>query len=460
MCAKITEQIFGTDILKCAVRYKKEPVMKFTDRNYFPDMTKIDERAVKGASLNRGRIIFHSDLNNFYASVECAINPSLRGHPVAVCGSSEQRHGIILAKNNLAKSYGVKTAEAIWQAKNKCPDLVLVEADYEKYSKYSKLARKIYYDYTDKVEPFGADEAWLDVSGYRGVNNFEDAGHLADSIRNRIFSELGLTVSIGVSYNKVFAKLASDYKKPNATTVFSPDKYGEIIAKLPASDMIYVGKSTNAALSNFGVHTIGQVASLNEAFMKTAFGKCGVTLLRNARGEDVSPVVSGWEFEEIKSIGNSLTCHRDLENDSDVRMMCYMLAESVGTRLRNHGLKCSVVQISIRESDLKTHEHQATLSEPTDCTKIIAQTAYEIFDSVYDWHTSVRSIGIRGSCLCRADTPVQLSIFDSEREKNERNSKIDKTVDSIRGRFGNSLLQRAVVMCDSKLTGACVKEKL
>lgn len=460
MCGKITEQIFRTNIQTDVSNYRKEPLMKFTDRIYFSDMSKIDKRAINGVNLNRGRIIFHSDLNNFYASVECALDPSLRGHPVAVCGSSELRHGIILAKNNLAKSYGVKTAEAIWQAKKKCPDLVLVPADYEKYSKYSKLARKIYYDYTDKVEPFGADEAWLDVSGYSGVHNFEDAGHLADSIRNRIFSELGLTVSIGVSYNKVFAKLASDYKKPDATTVFSPDKYGEIIANLPASDMIYVGKSTRAALSNFGVHTIGQIASLNESFMKTAFGKVGVGLLKNARGEDVSPVVSEWEFEGIKSIGNSLTCPRDLENDSDVRMMCYMLAESVGARLRCHGLKCSVVQISIRESDLKTHEHQTTLSEPTDCTKIIAETAYKIFNSVYDWHTSVRSIGIRGSCLCRADTPIQLSIFDYERERNERNSKIDKTVDSIRGRFGNSSLQRAVVMCDTRLTGACVKERL
>ncbi len=419
----------------------------------------IDKRAALGAELNRGRFIFHSDLNNFYASVECALDPSLRGHPVAVCGSVESRHGIVLAKNNLAKKYGVKTAQVIWQAKQKCPDLVLVPADYEKYSKYSYLARKIYYDYTDRVEPFGADEAWLDVTGCKGIHDFESAKKLADEIRNRIFDELGLTVSIGVSYNKIFAKLASDYKKPDATTVFSPDKYGEIIANLPASDMIYVGKSTEETLAKFGVRTIGEIAGLSEFFMRSTFGKNGIFLLGNARGEDTSAVVHETEFEEIKSIGNSVTTPRDLENDDDVRMMCWMLAESVGARLRRHGLKCCTIQISIRESDLKTHEHQVKLSEPTDCTRIIAENACRIFTSVYDWHTSVRSIGIRGTNLCSADTPIQLSVFEDDRERNRRDFEIDKAVDNIRKRFGKSSLQRAVVMCDSRLTGACVKGK-
>lgn len=427
--------------------------------NTTSEKVNIDERVRHGTELNRGRFIFHSDLNNFYASVECALDPSLRGHPVAVCGSVESRHGIVLAKNNLAKKYGVKTAEVIWQAKKKCPDLVTVPADYEKYSKYSHLARKIYYDYTDRVEPFGADEAWLDVTGCRGVHDFESARVLADEIRNRIFTELGLTVSVGVSYNKVFAKLASDYKKPDATTVFSPNEYGDIIAKLPVSDMIFIGKSTEAALSKFGIHTIGQLASLSESFVKSVFGKNGVGMLRNARGEDTSPVIPESEFEEIKSIGNSSTAPRDLENDDDVRMMCWMLSESVGARLRAHGLKCRVIQLSIRESDLKTHEHRAKLAEPTDSTRVIAQTAYNIFTSVYDWHTSIRSVGVRGTDLCAADAPVQLSIFDCIGEENGRNSKIDRTIDSIRGRFGKSSLQRAVVMCDSRLTGANVKSK-
>lgn len=428
-----------------------------TERNINSEAAAIDKRAMLGAKLNEGRFIFHSDLNNFYASVECALDPSLRGHPVAVCGSVESRHGIILAKNNLAKKYGVKTAEVIWQAKQKCPDLVLVPADYEKYSKYSRRARQIYYDYTDRVEPFGADEAWLDITGTKGIYDFESAKKLADEIRDRIFTELGLTVSIGVSYNKIFAKLASDYKKPDATTVFSPDKYGSIIAELPASDMIYVGKSTESALARFGVHTIGQIASLTESFMQSTFGKSGVFLLRNARGEDTSPVVRESESEEIKSIGNSSTAPRDLENDDDVRMMCWMLAESVGTRLRRHGLKCRTVQLSIRESDLKCRDHQVRLKEPTDSTRVIAETAQSIFRSVYDWHTTVRSIGIRGTNLCGADTPVQISVFENERERTRKDLSIDKTVDNIRTRFGKSSLQRAVVMCDSKLTGAKVK---
>lgn len=418
-----------------------------------------DKRAKRGAELNRGRIIFHSDLNNFFASVECALCPDLRGHPVAVCGDVEERHGIILAKNNLAKSYGVKTAEAVWQAKKKCPGLVLVRANYENYMKYSHMARKIYSDYTDKVEPFGADEAWLDITGHSGIKTFEQARHLADDIRNRIFEELGLTVSIGVSYNKVFAKLASDYKKPDATTVFAPEDYGSIIANLPASDMIFVGRSTESTLARFGIHTIGELANMGEAFVKSIFGKNGLSILRSARGEDTSPVVPGGEFPEIKSIGNSTTPPRDLANDEDVRAMCFMLAESVGARLRAHELKCSCVQISIRESDLKTHEHQRKLKMPTNSTVDIANIAFDIFHAVYDWHIPVRSIGVRACSLTPEDTPFQLSIFDDEICARERLSKIDRAVDSIRDRFGYSSLQRGIVMCDKHLTGASVKDE-
>ncbi|MBR5308720.1 MAG: DNA polymerase IV [Clostridia bacterium] len=422
-----------------------------------PETAFVDKRALKGALLNRGRFVFHSDLNNFYASVECLLNPELRGHPVAVCGSCEQRHGIVLAKNDIAKKYGVKTAEVIWQAKKKCPNLVTVPANYERYSFYSHAVRKIYSDYTDKVEPFGADEAWLEITGHRDVHSFDEAKMLADEIRNRVYLETGLTVSIGVSYNKVFAKLASDYKKPDATTVFAPESYGSIIAGLPASDMIFVGKSTEAALSRFGVHTIGQLAALDDNFVCAVFGKNGMGLVRCARGEDTSAVVPESESEEIKSIGNSSTSFRDLESNDDVRMMCYTLSESVGARLRRHGLKCGTVQISIRESDLKTHEHQIRLATPTDSTRVIAEAACTVFASVYNWHKSIRSIGVRACNLTDADAPRQLSVFDADEKRDERLRKIDSTVDSIRNRFGSTSLQRAVVMCDSRLTGACVK---
>ncbi len=432
--------------------------MQAQDRIFKENINEIDKRARHGANINHGRIIFHSDLNNFFASVECALNPALRGHPVAVCGDVEERHGIILAKNNLAKSYGVKTAEAVWQAKSKCPGLVLVRANYENYMKYSHMARKIYSDYSDKVEPFGADEAWLDITGHSGIKTLEQARSLADHLRNRIFEELGLTVSIGVSYNKIFAKLASDYKKPDATTVFAPEDYAGIISQLPASDMIFVGRSTESTLARFGIHTIGQLASVGEPFIKSILGKNGLSILRSARGEDTSPVIPGGEHSEIKSIGNSTTPPRDLENDEDVRAMCYMLAESVGARLRTHGLKCSCVQISIRESDLKTHEHQLRLKLPTNSTSDIANTAYGIFQSVYRWHIPVRSIGIRACNLSPADAPFQLSIFDDEINKREKLSKLDSAVDSIRDRFGYSLLQRGVVMCDRRLTGASVKD--
>lgn len=432
--------------------------MQYGKRNYIIGSDKIDMRAINGANMNYGRIILHSDLNNFFASVECALNPSLRGRPVAVCGSVEDRHGIVLAKSNLAKKYNIKTAETVYQAKKKCPKLVIVEANYENYIKYSRMARKIYYDYTDKVEPFGADEAWLDITGNPGVKDFEKAKIIADEIRNRIFEELGLTVSVGVSYNKIFAKLASDYKKPDATTVFSPYEYADIIAKLPISAMIYAGKSTCATLSKFGINTIGELAQLNMMSLKTLLGKNGEIIWRNARGEDTSPVVNNGKLEEIKSIGNSVTPPRDLKNNEDVKAMCYMLAESVGTRLRSHGMKCLTVRLSIRESDLKSHEHQQKLDIPTDSTVTIANIAYKIFTEVYDWHIPVRSIGIRGCELCGEKTPIQLSVFDNEIAFRNKNEKIDKTVDNIRKRFGYTSLQRGIVMCDKRLTGANVKD--
>ena len=419
----------------------------------------IDKRAQYGAYINRGRVILHCDLNNFYASCECALNPELRGHPVAVCGDIQARHGIILAKNELAKKYGVKTAEPVWQAKQKCPCLVLVQANYEHYMEYSHLSREIFCEYSNKVESFGEDEAWIDLTGSIHTKNLSDGAKIADEIRNRIFKELGLTASVGVSYNKIFAKLASDYRKPDATTVFAPEDYLEIIANLPVSDMLYIGRSTSNILSGIGIHTIGQLANLTEPFMKTLFGKNGITMLANARGENTDSVSDVGEEEEIKSIGNSSTPPKDLENEQEVKAMCYMLAESVGARLRQYNLKCNTIQISIRESDLTTHEHQIKLEFSTNSTVTIANSAFRLFCSVYDWHIPVRSMGVRATNLERADTPVQLSIFDDGISKRTKISKIDNTVDAIRDRYGYSSVQRGVLMCDKGLTNSNVKDE-
>ncbi len=417
-----------------------------------------DVRAMTGAKINRGRFILHSDLNNFFASVECALNPQLRGHPVAVCGDVEARHGIILAKNYLAKEYGVKTAQTVVEAKKLCPVLVLVSANYENYAKYSALAKKIYADYTDKVEPFGADEAWLDISG--SARSFDDAEKIADEIRNRIFTELGLTASVGVSYNKIFAKLASDYKKPDATTVFSPAEYASKIAPLAVSEMIFVGRSTTATLARYGIHTIGALASCSEAFAKSILGKNGVMHYHNARGEDTSPVSEITYKREIKSIGNSTTPPRDLKNNADVKAMCFCLAESVGARLRAHGLRCNTVQITIRESNLKTHEHQIRLDNPTSSTVEIATIAYSLFESIYDWHIPVRSIGVRATGLESRYTPRQVSIFDEKIDERERKDKIDSTLDTIRDRYGYESLLRGAVICDRALTGVDIKSEM
>ncbi len=408
---------------------------------------------------NEGRVILHSDLNNFFASVECALNPSLRGHPVAVCGSVENRHGIVLAKNYLAKDYGVQTGEVIWQAKQKCPALVLVTANYENYMKYSRRAREIYADYTDRIEPFGADEAWLDLTGSYGVTSLSDGKAVADEIRNRIFSELGLTASVGVANNKIFAKLASDYKKPDATTVFSPDTYEDTVRKLPASDMIFVGRSTAKTLARYGIRTLGQLGDTSDAFIRSTLGKNGEALKCAARGEDTTEVIPGEEEDVIKSIGNSTTPPRDLENMEDVRAMCCMLAESVGTRLRAHGLMCNMLQITIRDSDLEVHEHRRQLEFPTDSTVTIAEEAYRLFADSYAWEKTVRSMGIRGGKLTECTRPLQLSLFDTEIEKREKKAKIDKAVDYVRGRYGYDSLQRGVLLLDRGLTAGNVKDE-
>lgn len=428
--------------------------MKVQKPFFNPSQT--DPRAINGAYINYGRIIFHSDLNNFYASVECALNPELRGLPVAVCGSVESRHGIVLAKNNIAKGFGVKTAEVIWQAKKKCPNLVTVQANYGRYEKYSRLAMKIYREYTDKVEPFGADEAWLDITGHRSVKDFESARALADEIRNRIFNELGLTVSIGVSYNKTFAKLASDYKKPDATTVFTPESYGEIISKLPVADMLFVGKSTEKRLSEYGIYTIGDLAGMNPYFAGSVLGKNGMGLLRSARGEECSQVVSDYGEDSIKSVGNSMTAPRDLECRDDVKAMCYLLSDKVASRLRSHRFKCNTIAISVRDCNLLVREHQASLEYPTDSTDTIAETAFRLFMKICSFDKGIRSIGVRATGLVSENTPYQISVFD-DTELLQRHSNLDRTVDRIRERYGKTSLQRAVVMCDFQLTGAVVK---
>ena len=323
------------------------------------------------------RTILHVDLNNFYASVECLYHPELRGKPVAVSGDVENRHGIILAKNQLAKAAGVKTGEAIWQAKGKCPGLICLPPDYRKYLRFSRLTRKIYADYTDKIESFGIDENWLDVSGSAAL--FGDGPKIAGEIRRRIREEMGVTASVGVSWNKIFAKLGSDMKKPDATTVITEENFRDIVWPLPVEELLYVGRSTKNKLNNRAVFTIGDLAARDVHLLKLALGVWGETLWTFANGLDAAPVAQSGEESFIKSVGNSTTTPRDMVNIEDVKMIVYVLAESVAARLRRHGLKCRTVAVHIRNNELYSFERQGKLPAPSFLAQDIAGKALELF---------------------------------------------------------------------------------
>jgi len=321
----------------------------------------------------RERVILHCDMNNFYASVEAFYDPALREVPMAVGGDPEQRHGIVLAKNYIAKKYGVITGEALWQAKRKCPDIIFIYPHYDRYLKFSRLANALYEQYTDQVEPFGLDESWLDVTG--SVHLFGSGREIANTLRQRIKEELGITASIGVSYNKIFSKLASDMKKPDATTEISTDNFKETVWPLPVSELLYIGSATKKKLHGYGIHTIGQLAKTDCRTLEYWFGKIGVMLWSFANGIDNSTVSNIAAKSLIKSIGNSTTTPRDLVTDDDIKITIYMLAESVAARLREHGFLCRTVQLSVRDNQLFVLERQQTLRSPACVSSVIAEAA-------------------------------------------------------------------------------------
>lgn len=395
------------------------------------------------------RVIIHSDANCFYASVEMLYHPEFAGKPLAVGGDPEARHGIVLTANYIAKKQGVKTGMALWQARQACPDVIFVPPRMDLYLKFSSMLREIYSEYTDKIEPYGCDEAWLDVSNSSSLKG--DGRKIANEISARVKKELGITVSEGISWNKIYAKLGSDYKKPDAITEFNRENYKSLIWKLPVSDLLYVGRSTNRTLSKYGIHTIGDLACTDPDFLMKQFGKMGLVIHSFANGWDESPVAPEGYSAPIKSIGNSTTTPRDLENDLDVQIIFMALAESVSARLRKHGFKCNTVAISIRDNGLYHFSRQMHLREPTDITDEIMEAAMELFRDNYDWPHPIRSLGVRGADLVTADIPVQMSLFMNE-EKRAKQEKMDKAVDEIRRRFGYFSIQRAFMYQDKILS--------
>ena len=386
------------------------------------------------------RIIFHIDQNCYFASVEMISRPELRNVPMAVAGDAQARHGIILAKNEPAKKYGIKTAEAIWQAKAKCPDLVLVDAHHEKYVFYSKKLREMYSEYTDRVEPFGLDECWLDMTD--SVSGYSEAEELALEIRNRVKSEFKLTCSVGISFNKVFAKLGSDYKKPDATTVFTDEDWKEKIWPLPVSDLLFVGGRTAEKLSKINIKTIGELADSDAGFISRYLGKAGIVLWEYANGIDDSPVAESGYKRIPKSVGNSTTTAVDMTSDREIEKTLHMLSESVAQRLRKHMLKGTVVQITVRDCGLGIYEKQRMLYRPTDDAKEIYSAARQLFRESYGWNKGVRSIGVRCTKLVRADSGEQMSIFTDE-FADERDSRLNKVIDDINTRFGAGVIKSA-----------------
>ena len=396
------------------------------------------------------RVILHSDMNNFYASVECMLNPELKAYPIAVCGDVEERHGIVLAKNYKAKAKGVSTGEAIWQAKQKCPGLLIVSPHYDEYMKYSKKARAIYGRYTDEIEPFGMDECWLDVSG--STRAFGSGEKIANERKEAIKFELGLTVSVGVSYNKIFAKLGSDMKKPDAITIITQDDYKEKVWPLPASDLLYVGRATTKKLASYGIHTIGDIANTDADFLKRLLGVNGLAIWKYAAGHDRSRVMPLDHEVPVKSIGHGITCTADLNNGDEVWRVMLELSQDIGHRLRVHKLAATGVQISVRSNELSFRQYQAPLPYSTQSPLDIARLGRELFDSRYTWTMPVRAVTIRAINLIPQDRPMHASLF-YDIAKIERRERVETAIEDIRRRFGNKAIYPAACMGDLKMPG-------
>ena len=395
------------------------------------------------------RSILHADMNNFYASVECLYRPEIRNRPVAVAGDPLNRHGIILAKNGIAKKLGVTTGEAIWQARIKAPDLVLVPPDYGKYLKFSRLARQILYDYTDQVEAFGLDENWIDVTA--SLPLFGPAETIAEAIRQRVKDELGVTVSIGVSFNKIFAKLGSDLKKPDAITCIPPDHVRDIVWPLPVEDLLCVGRRTLPKLQHIGIRTFGDLACADPAILHGLLGKWGEILWLFANGKDTDPVRKIDESSAIKSIGNGTTTPRDLVTDQDVRLVYTVLCESVAARLRDCALKATGVQIQVRDNDLLYYSRQCRLRRPTCLSDELLEGAMALFRETYDWRRPIRGLTVRGINLVTAKGAVPLSLFE-DNGRDIRRENLARSVDEVRRRFGYRSILRTSCLLDDRLT--------
>ncbi len=389
------------------------------------------------------RVILHCDCNNYFASVELLDKPELRDQPVAVAGDPEGRHGIILAKNQIAKNYGVQTAETLWQAKKKCPGLILLPPHMDKYRAMSRRVNTIYLDYTDQVEAFSIDESWLDVTASR--NLFGDGAAIADLLRRRVREELGITISVGVSWNKTFAKMGSDYKKPDATTVITRENVSQILYPLPVTDLIFVGKSSGQVLARHGIHTIGDLAACSMAEAEAWLGKGGKGLWLAARGLDDSPVRCYGEHEAVKSVGNGMTYPQDLVGREACIAGLTPLCESVGARLRAQHLKCRTITLQIKDPQLKVISRQKPVDPPTNLTRYLLREVIQLLESAWPEDAPVRLFTVTAGSLMDESAPVtaQLSFLEEAPREDPRQRRLEQVLDGLRNRFGQDAIATA-----------------
>ena len=385
-------------------------------------------------------------MNSFFCSVELLDHPELAGKPVAVAGCADDRHGIILAKNQLAKSFGVVTPETIISAKRKCPDLILLEPHHEKYEHYCHVINDIYLRYTDMVEPFSIDESWLDVTGSLKLFN-KSAKELADEIRETVYKETGLSLSAGVSFNKVFAKMGSDYKKPYATTEITRDNFKELLWPLPAGDLFFVGKSSAQKLAQMGIRTIGDIANADLRMLDAVFGKHGHQMQADALGLDESEVARWGDYEESKSMGHGVTFRRNIKGEDEIKTAVKAISMRVSERLRKYSYKCQGVKVDIKDLNFITISRQRQLIEPTDLASDIADIAYEIISDNWLMEKPIRLITITGINILEKGTEysTQISMFDSKdsQQKTEKERALEKALDQIKEKHGKEAVSIA-----------------
>lgn len=386
------------------------------------------------------RKILHCDLNNFFASVECLLNPKLKEECVAVCGSVEERHGIVLAKNENAKKYGVKTGETVWEARLKCPKLVTVPPHYDKYIEFSRKVKSIYNEYTDMVEPFGIDECWLDITG--SLQLFGSETEIAEKLRKRVKEETGLTISVGVSYNKIFAKLASDMKKPDAVTRLTRDDLKSIIWKMPCGDLFGVGRATTESFYKLGIKTIGDIAEMPENLMQSLFGKSGLMLHNYANGLDFSPVLRESEMPLLKSVSRGITCKKDLHTRSEASPVVMALSEKVSHSLRKNGFFANTIKVALKDSRLITREFQKKIRTPVRAADVLAKNAMELIEKNCNFSVPVRALTVFAGNLVNEKCSYQLSL-EEDYLYLEKIEKLDSEVDRLRTKYGDGIIVRA-----------------